>query len=714
VTVHRAAWALRAAVVAAVGAATLTVAAAPAYADHDLRLGPIGNIEVQAGGSSQNVQILVENRAQGDHDSEDGVARGVQVTMTVPGGIGAVIQSAPNGCGLGSNNTRMDCTVDIPPGGTFSGVAQIGANGNAPVEAGESRSDVGEIFLSTGARQQFNVKVNGPEKAPSVKEVSGVVTDRDTGEPVPGARVILKDGQGVEHQATTDENGNFRFSADQNIAPGSIGLRASKDGFEFGSPPTLTVGPDETRNDIQLALASTATPSPAPSATATPSATPSATATAAATPVAAAEPASGGGFFTTMLIVLGGLFVALGVGAIVLLVIRQRRRAQEEEDGPDGVGGPPPGPRGPRPAPGSHGVYRPTPTQVAGAGGGAQTQVIRPGPGMPAVGPRPALANSPTMMQRGAAGSAADETALLPRAGGPPGPAGPGSPTGTAAGPRSGPGSPTPRSGAPAEPGAPGPGYGSPAAAPGSGSGYRGDRPPYSAYDQPTGRHERPGYPPDRPGYPAERPRHESEASSYGPDPYTQPSGTETRHDGRGYEPRAAEPRGGYGGGHDTGGYDAAAYDGQGYSGQGYSGQGYEGRGYEGRGHDRPGHDQGYQGQGYEGRGYEGQGHDRPGYDQGYQGQGYQGQGYQGQGYQGQGYEGRGYEGQGYPEQGYQNQGYQNQGYGGRGYDERGGYGGDPGYEPPPEQRRGDDYQDDPETRPRHSGASERRLDWLD
>lgn len=687
-TVHRAAWALRAAVVAALGAGMLTVAAAPAHADHDVRLAPIGNVEVQAGGGTQNVQVLVENRDQPPH-LEDGTAN-VQITMTVPGGIGAVIQSAPNGCSLGANNTRMDCTAEIPAGGTFSGVAQIGANGNAPVEAGQSATDVGEIFLNTGAQQQFNVKVNGPDRAPVVAEVSGIVTEVDTGEPVEGARVILKDGQGVDHEKTTDANGNFRFTTDDNIAAGNIALRASKDGYEFGSPPTLTLGPEQSETGVRLALTSLATPSPSATPTATPTATASATASAA--PVAVDETASGGGFFTTLLIVLGVLFVALGIGAIVLLIIRQRRRAREEEEGegPDGAAGMPPGPRGPRPAPGSHGAYHPTPTQVAGAGN-AQTQVIGPGGGLPAVGPRPALANSPTMMQRGAAGPAADETAMLPRADGPPGPAGPagpggpGSPTGLAAGSRSPGTPPAPRPAPAAEPGPYGAGYGSPAAAPGSGGGYRGERPAYGAYDQPTGRHERPGYPAERPAYPAERPaypterpRHESEASSYGPDPYTQPPpGPETRYDDRGYDPRGADPRGA----DPRGGYDRGGYDNRGYEPQGYDNRGYEPQGYDNRAYDH---------QGYEARGYEPQGYDHQGYDR------------------------TGYDGQGYDQQGYQ----QGPGYDGRGYDDRGGYGpggGEPGYEPPPEQRRGDEYYDDQDSRPRHSGSNERRrLDWLD
>ncbi|MGH3679874.1 MAG: carboxypeptidase-like regulatory domain-containing protein, partial [Natronosporangium sp.] len=381
---------------------------AQAQPGSELRLGGIGNIELRVGGGEQNVQLRVENRG-------DLPALNVQLTMTVPmGDLEVHIASTPPECNL-ANDSRMDCRIgDIQPDQTWTGVAQIGVHGNSPLQAGETRNGTAEVVLSGGGSQSFNVRLQGPDRPEGVPEVSGFVTDQATGEPIEGAKVILADSQGVTLETTTNGDGNFQFAAD-NIAPGSIGLQASKDGYE-GQEVIEQGQAGEALSNVQLVLVSTATPTPSASPSPSPTASPTGTPVAAP---AADTGDSGGSFFTTLLVILGIVFVLLGVAAIVVLIIRRRRERGEDDGLADDD--PTSGPRGPGPRPGSHGVYRPSPTA-------AQTQVIGGrGGAVPGVGPSPALANAPTMMhQRGGAADAtmlqpragaADETTMLPRAG---------------------------------------------------------------------------------------------------------------------------------------------------------------------------------------------------------------------------------------------------------------------------------------------------------
>jgi hypothetical protein len=569
-------WALRAGAVSALVAGLLTVSPNPAHAQNpDVRLAGIGNVELRVGGSAQSVNLVVENKG-------DAPAVAVKLTMTVPlVDLGVHIASAPPGeCALTANDTRMDCTIaQIGPGQQWTGVAQVGVHGNSSLQAGESRNGTSEVSLTGGDRQTFNVKVNGPERAAAVEEVSGIVTDELTGEPISGATVLLADSQNGEFSTTTNGNGEYRFAGEE-IAPGSIGLRASKEGYQ-GLDNIQNAQAGQKLTGIQLTLRSTA--SPTPSASPTPTATPGATPTSTAVPPPLDEPGSGMSFFTKLMITLGILLVLLGIAAIAYLIWRRRRELRE--DGPEGAAFPTSGPRGPAPRPGSHGVYHPAPTQVIGGArtqviGGGPTQVARPGggPPLPAVGPQPALAEAPTMLHRA---GAADETAMIPRAGGPPGPrppVGPGGPP-----PPVGPGGPPPP-----RPAAPPPAYGA------------------ETYAEPQGRHaggygEEPSgyggrpYPesPAQPGraYGSPAPAGASYGSPAGPPPAAGPTsaGPPASRGGQGYDPQSygsygpdpyAQPRGDYGqpSPHRPG-YDQTGY---GPPGGGYSETGHPGGGRHG------------------------------------------------------------------------------------------------------------------------------------
>ena len=634
----------------------LIATATPAHAAPDLQVDNIGTVNLKVGGGSQAVQIRVENKAnQGDDAATD-----VGLTLTVPlDNLGVYIASDASGGGAScnlQNESRMNCTIsEIGPGSSWAGVVQIAVRPTSSLEPGQVQEEQAQLVVSGADPRQFTVSLRGPDQAPRVAEVSGTLLDIDTGEPIPNARVLLVDGAENTHEVGTNDQGLFRFR-DLDIAPGSIGLQARTEGYE-GIPWTGRAEAGERLTDVPLRARSTATPTPTASASAT--ATPTATASASVAALPVEKPSGGGTFFTTLMVVLGLTLVLTGVAAIVFMIWRRRRDDDEGfEDEPVS------GPRGPQPLPGRHGAYRPSPTRVIGD---APTQISRPGggPPLPAVGPRPALADAPTMLH-GAAG--ADQTTVLPRHGSPPlrppasgapgpppgapgyGQPGYGSPVApTSAGGHQGgysgpPPGPSAGYGNPSGYGEPAtPGYGAPAAPSG---GYGAEQPTYGGYvaDQPTGRH---GYA----GSGQERPEPAS-GSGYGPDPYIRP----------------ASPAPGYG---------QPSYGQPGYGQPGYGQPGYEQPGYEQPGYGQPGYGQPGYGQQPS--------HGRPGY-----------------GASGQpGYSGSGYE-----------SGHQQADYGGQ-----------PAYPPEPVAEQpgyaGDYYdssgQNAAQPRPRHAEPPDRRrLDWLD
>ncbi|MFJ6950651.1 carboxypeptidase-like regulatory domain-containing protein, partial [Micromonospora aurantiaca (nom. illeg.)] len=230
-----------------------------------------------------------------------------------------------------------------------------------------------------------------PQQPQTVKTVSGKVVNAD-GDPIEGALVMLRDSAGKERRTNTSGNGNFSFSGSESnpIAPGRIDLGASTDG---ASPVARSInanaGQSVTGVRLSIQVKASASPSATPSASesAPPSEEPldeEATDTPSAEAPAAQQPAANedsGGFGSWLLILLGGLFVAVGVGTIVLLYMR-RKNEGDDGDG-DGPGGPA-GPGGPGAAgaiPAARGAYHGTDDQtrvVNGMGAPAATMVGGP------------------------------------------------------------------------------------------------------------------------------------------------------------------------------------------------------------------------------------------------------------------------------------------------------------------------------------------------
>ncbi|MGW9196919.1 carboxypeptidase regulatory-like domain-containing protein [Micromonospora chersina] len=660
---HRRAWKQRAGVVVAlVFGALLAVPATPALAAPTISNVSASPNSVEAGGSVKVTYSL--------NFTDPLATADVSVTSGNPK------LTCVDGCSRGRVNQN----------GTFDATfraASDAPNGSATITIKATDSN-GPNKQEESATVTVTLVAKAPPAPQTVKSISGKVVISANGDPIAGAIVMLRDSRNNQRQTNTDSSGNFRFTgSDSNpIAPGRIDLGASKDGADPGTKSIdAAAGQSVTGLRISVPLKVEVSPSATPSASEEPlpsdEATDEATEEPASQAPAAQQPAanedSGGSW---LLILLGGLFVAVGVGTIVLLYMRRKNEDGDGDgDGPHG----PTGPGGPVGAagavPGARGGYRGADDQtrvVNGMGAGAASTMVG----------GTSLSDAPTMMHR----PVVDDVPPDPY-GAPPGPAyGAGAGAGQAGWAGNGYGD-----GAPGQGGYGGGdnGYG---AAPSSGGGY-GTAPSsgggYGSRDYGAGAA---GYPPAQGGgYGGERydeptGRYTGDSTQYAPpaDPY--PTSTYQPDQGRGYDQPG---QGQYGRGPEQGGSGYGSGGGYGAPAGGYGG-GQQG-GYDSA--PAGGYDSGQTG-GYDGRqagGYDGGqqgGYD--GYDQrgGYGG----GDGY-GQPQQG-GYGQPGGYGQEQPPQ-QRGGGYDNQGY------DQGGY-----YADPAEAGRG--RPDAPQDR------GGRRLDWLD
>ncbi|MBX6750585.1 MAG: hypothetical protein IRY85_13105, partial [Micromonosporaceae bacterium] len=347
------AWAIRAAVVAVVTAAGVGGIAGPAHAAPEV--------------SNFGLSATVINPGQQ-----------VTATWTVytrnANGESATVR-------IEADNPQVECSGDCSRGDVPIGqdgvdfTATFTANG---VFASDTRVKV-RIYLNNtpwSTVQEFTVRAT-----PTVPEVRGTVTDVYTGEPVKDARVTMIDSAGTTwDNIGTGADGSFSITGtpQKPIAAGVVRFLVRKDGIrDFDSKDQFRASPNVALTGVSLRVEviTTATPtSEQPPPTETEEATTDAT-----TSVAASAPPDSGlsGFAITM-IVIGGLLVLTGVGAIVLLFVR--KNDDEEDDGPPGPGGRGYGGRG---GPGRGGPP-PPPGQRRPPGPPDRTQPMRP-----AYGPRP-------------------------------------------------------------------------------------------------------------------------------------------------------------------------------------------------------------------------------------------------------------------------------------------------------------------------------------
>ncbi|MEV6842159.1 carboxypeptidase-like regulatory domain-containing protein [Actinoplanes sp. NPDC051411] len=377
----------------------------------------VGGIAVAPGVALANAPNVQVNGV-----SPDNVLSGGKVTLQYT--------VTNNNGGLGGGNDQNSLTVDfgLPSGVQCSDCGQQHQVNIAPgqnqtftvhltmpqVGAGQSQKLSVTVTASFGKEantDQGQVTVQGPDKPQSVRAITGKVKDT-AGKGVSGATVAAQDSAGKPFQTTTTGSGSFSIlSSDANpITPGRIQVGAGKNGFADGTYVSVQGEAGKTVN-VTLVLKPEAASSASASASATP--TPSdggsldpgsiLDTNAPAGPSANlqnddatknASQDSGSG--SLLFVVLGGLLVAAGIGAIVLVLMR-RKNASKTPGGPDG-GDPTAMGGGPGVVPPSQGRFNDA-TRVGGApiggmGNPAAATMVAPRSGAPS------MSDAPTMLHR--------------------------------------------------------------------------------------------------------------------------------------------------------------------------------------------------------------------------------------------------------------------------------------------------------------------------
>jgi hypothetical protein len=501
--------------VAVVAASTLGFAAPALAAAPNVSITGLASGTLQAGGETAlSFKVKNNNNAPTSIDVEVTFAGQIQDVMTC--------------------NGSCNFTEELPANGEKSYNATLRA-GQLP--AGQNRSGELRIVARAGGDSSQpatrNLTVQGPQAQATVPEVSGTVTDVYTTTPIKAAKVTIQDSGSPPNtwEVGTDDSGNFKIvsEAGKPIRPGVIAVIVQKEDIEqYTATKTAVAGQPLTGWKLTVKPLAV-TPSAGASVT-DPGLTPS---------VSSLETEQGNEFnppdeggVSWLLIAVGGLLVALGIGAIVLLFVK-RKGDGDDGDGPPNArrGGGPPG------APGRGGPRQPQPAR---RGGPPDRTAVMRGPGGPggpghdphrpmrpvSPGPRGAdqtmiarspLADAPTQMHRGGMGH---------------------DPYGGPAGPPPGP----PPGGYGQQPTAGGGGYGGGSPA----SQYPGGAPNYGGQPDP---YAQPGYGDQyggRPGY-GQPPPQQGQQPTYGqpygqqPDPYAQPNNSADPRQRGGQDPRKVD-----------------------------------------------------------------------------------------------------------------------------------------------------------------------------
>ncbi|MFC7535272.1 carboxypeptidase-like regulatory domain-containing protein [Actinoplanes sp. GCM10030250] len=331
----------------------------------------------------------------------------MQYTVSNPGPDGGEGEQGNNRASI--RVTGMRCT-----GGDCSPVREIQQSENfsatltAPdVNAGESRSvtiTVTATLNNETATATETVTVKGPDAPQTVRQVSGRIKSSD-GDRLSGVDVAMTDSAGHQYRTQTNGEGLYAFTSSDNqpIAPGNITVGAVKDGFQAKTVNVQGSAGRSATAQITLKKLASESPSASPSASVSASATPTEEeVTDEAEPTdEASEPAGGldannaasdaEGGTNWLLIIMGVLLVAAGIGAFALVWLRRRNSEAGGDDdaASTGFGGPSPMPVG-------GGQF--DATRVAspvGAGRGGDATMIAPAGRMPG-----GISDAPTMIHR--------------------------------------------------------------------------------------------------------------------------------------------------------------------------------------------------------------------------------------------------------------------------------------------------------------------------
>jgi hypothetical protein len=367
VTTHLRTRAIQVGALLALAGGIIAVASAPALADPPgVQINNVSATDLPSGGKA-NMRYTVTNR----------------------NGLPGQVRIQVNGGGM---NCSGDCSPADQLGPNES--RQYNVQLTAPqVGDGQTRNVTVQITATinnnenASANQNFTVR--GADKPQTVRQVTGRVKDQD-GKPVSGASVGVRDSAGHTYPTTTNNDGRFALTSSDAapILAGTLTVGAVKQGY---SQVTVSVqGTAGKTLNVPLTLQGTAvTPSATPSASITASAPPTDEATDPATDAAtAAAPATDNaakntGSNSTLYIILGGLLVAAGVGAIVLVLMRRKSGG---DDGDDNI------PSGGGPVPPSRGAYHDATRVGAPVGGGRNDATM--------IAQGPSVSDAPTMMQQ--------------------------------------------------------------------------------------------------------------------------------------------------------------------------------------------------------------------------------------------------------------------------------------------------------------------------
>ncbi len=273
--------------------------------------------------------------------------------------------------------------------------------------------------------EQQQVTINAPKQttSASVPEVSGTVVDQFTGVGVSGAKVFVQDSASQTFDGGTDKSGNFKIAStpEKSMKPGVMSFTVEKDGIQPFPGYTKTAVAGQPLTGVRLTIAPIASSASAgasePADVAGESSGPAVEPLDSGADEGTGGGSAGGGGLSWMLIAVGGVLVALGVGAIVLLFVRKKGDDGDDQEDPrhprqggpggppGGPGGPPPGRGGPRPPQRRGGPPEMAPPMRGGAPGYDQTRQMRPpvspgprgGGDQTMIAPSP-LANAPTQM----------------------------------------------------------------------------------------------------------------------------------------------------------------------------------------------------------------------------------------------------------------------------------------------------------------------------
>ncbi len=376
---QRRSWIARVCVVAAVSVGALVGVTSPAFAAPYSLTGASLSPNTVTGGQTSTFKFKIKDGGSAPFADLTGVK------IEVSSNASCEENCTPNGgnVDLGVTGESSEITTKIKAGTN---------SGSATIKVVHSGGQIGNTYTLT---------INAGQQEQYVGTLRGDVKDNATGKAVPTAVVTVQDPTGKTWETKTNTTGQFTFDGKTlKITPGQLIFTVTKDPYALaGGPRTVPVGANENKTIPSLGLenptATTAAAAPTNTAAAEPTTT---TSGVAAVETTAAADAGGLDTMTWIMIIVGGLLVALGIGAIVLLLVRRNNDDDEEDEeddvpvrgrpgGPRGPGGP-----GPRPAAGAYGgpaggagTYgRPAdPTMVARPGmggmGDAPTQMHRPG-----------------------------------------------------------------------------------------------------------------------------------------------------------------------------------------------------------------------------------------------------------------------------------------------------------------------------------------------